>query len=143
MKKKIDLIAIYFGFIFELTTSIIFKYIRYLNNLSVVVVSTSHKTYNEIADLSYNITHVSLVFFYFLMAVYILSIFSKYLKQQIINFKQNNCVLLLFTICDLVLYFFNIKAMIENSYAIRFVIICLLTNLVVYIKYKKNNIKIK
>lgn len=142
MKEKIDLIIINVSFILELFIVISLRYSQYLCYISVYF--KSEKTiYNKEAYLNFKFIYFFMFLFYILSFIYIMAISYKYKSRIRINFKLNTMFLISFLICDFCLYLFNIKAMIYESNAFRFIIICLLTNLVVYTKYKKNNIKIE
>ena len=143
LNYKIDLLIVQISLIFNLFTAALLRYIQYLYLSDMSIVSTSHNIFSKEAYISFYFVHKSLYLFYFAGLIYIIVIVFKYCEQYLIYLKQNSFFLILILNCDIILYSFNFKAILKNSYAFRFVIICLLTNLVVYIKYKKNNIKIK
>lgn len=143
VKMKYDQLIILLSFITELFSMIIIKYekIIYISNPTFKIGKILLRS-NE-ANLIYYMSYIFLHFFYLYSIIYIIIIIY-YFKQNInIKLKRNSILILVLFICDLVLYFFDIERMVKYSDSLRFIIICLLTNLVVYIKYKKNNIKIK
>lgn len=142
MRKKTDVLIIYIGFFMDIFLMIFLKYFQRLLFLQLVIKTIdNYNIYNKCVSLFFTYTYILL--FCLLAVIYIILIYRKYKKHIYIDIKRNNTVLIVLLICDLTLNLFNFKTIISYSYAFRFVVICLLTNLVVYIKYKKNNIKIK
>lgn len=143
MKNCIDKIIIQISFIIEFIINISFKYSKYLY-YSYLTKRTPEFLFDKYeANISYSISYLISLIFYILIILYVLVIIKWYINNKIIDLKTNSKYLLSILIFDIMLYLFNIKAMIYESNAFRFVIIGLLTNLIVYIKYKKNNIKIE
>lgn len=143
MKKRNELIIIYIGYITKLVSSLMFKYFKYSNYLFPKTKVTNVVLFNREAYLSKTIGCIIILAFYILSLLYIFFIRCKYLENDLIFLKKDTFYLILLLLFDYTLYMFNIKIMIYESNALKFVIVCLLTNLIVYIKYKKNNIKIK
>lgn len=143
MEKKIDLIVFLLSYVNELLVLFLYKYSKYLLQLQPIFKFDNILFINDEAMINYNIGTYVERFFYFLSIVYLFDIIMKYYNNKCIEIKKNTLFILGLFFCDCFLYFFNIHAQIIESHAFRFVIICLLTNLVVYIKYKKNNIKIE
>ena len=143
MKNKIDLIVIYLGFIYELLIRFLFIYSQYLFNINPDLKVENIYFMSSEAVINLTIGYLINLSFYLLCALYMLAIFYKMKTNACINIERNTMFLVALLFFDTILFFFNFRAIFFDSYAFRFVIICLLTNLVVYIKYKKNNIKIK
>ena len=143
MKNKIDLIVIYLGFIYELLIRFLFIYSQYLFNINPDLTVENIYFMSSEAVINLTIGYLINLSFYLLCALYMLAIFYKMKTNACINIERNTMFLVALLFFDTILFFFNFRAIFFDSYAFRFVIICLLTNLVVYIKYKKNNIKIK
>ena len=143
MKNKIDLIVIYLGFIYELLIRFLFIYSQYLFNINPDLKVENIYFMSSEAVINLTIGYLINLSFYLLCALYMLAIFYKMKTNACINIERNTMFLVALLFFDTILFFFNFRAIFFDSYAFRFIIICLLTNLVVYIKYKKNNIKIK
>lgn len=143
MNLKIDVFIIYLSYIIELFSMLILKYSQNVLSVDSVERNTEIILKNNEASLCFYIGYAVLLIFNILTILYVLIMFYTYKKDRNINLVSNNLLLIVLLIIDFSLRFFDVKRMIRNSDSLRFVIICLLTNLVVYIKYKKNNIKIK
>lgn len=143
MRKQIDSFIIIISFIIELFLMIFFRYSRFLLNTMPIVITKMDLSKSKEACMGYIIACKILYIFYILCAVYVIIVYHKFKTNQRLNLKKNTFLLLLLCLCDFILYLFDIRAMIISSNAFKFVIICLITNLIVYIKYKKNNIDIK
>ena len=141
MKNNVDLLVIDLAIIIEVFMKLAFKYSKYFDFIYFINEKTIIKNYESF--ISFSIAIFLLIIFYLLIFAYVICILYKLKKEIKINIKKNTFFLILLFIIDCILYFFNFKTMFLNSDALLFVINCLLTNLVVYIKYKKNNIKIK
>ena len=141
--KNIDSITLYIGLIVEIIMMFLFRYLNYLYLFQPIIISSGNIQKNP--NIKYNrmICLNLRLFFYILILIYIITIIHKYHNYIYINLKKNTSVLLIIVIIDFACSLFDLQILIMYSNALRFVIICLLTNLVVYIKYKKNNIKIK
>lgn len=143
MENRNELMIIYIGYLTELVSSFLFKYFKYSNYLFPKTKVTDVVLFHREAYLSKTAGCIIILVFYILSFLYIFYIRGKYKENVLIFLKKDTFYLLLLLLFDYTLYMFNIKIMIYESNALKFIIICLLTNLVVYIKYKKNNIKIK
>lgn len=144
MKNKIDLLIINIGFALEFIAMVMLKYAQYLYFINPEEITISKRFFNNIeANTTYICGYYILLIFYSLAIMYIAFIICSYNKKHIICLKRNTIRLLILLFGDIIIYGFDFKNIIIYSFAFKFVIICLLTNLVVYIKYKKNNIKIK
>lgn len=143
MQKNQEIFILYFGYIIELIAYICLKYAKYYKGEFSLIKVENVILKNMESKYSFLIGFIISFTFYILAMIYVAIIVYKYKNNMSISLKKNNLVLLIMLITDWLLCLLNIRAMISSSYAFRFVIICLLTNLVVYIKYKKNNIKIE
>ena len=138
-----DIVIIYCGIMIDFFEKLIFKYSKYVDTINPAVLTSNSFLMSSEARFSYNIGCFTILFYYFLNCIYIYTIVKKCYSKQIIDLKRNTYALFMLLVCDFVLNSMEIKGVIYNHDTLIFVIICLLTNLVVYIKYKKNNIKIK
>ena len=143
MKKTIDNYVIILGCFIDLIVMSILKYSQYLWYSNPIIKREGVFLKNEEAMFIYYKTLNVLLVFYVLGFIYLLIIIYKFKKNIYIDLKKNTLFLLVFLLVDAIFYFFNFRKMFRYSDALKFIIICLLTNLVVYIKYKKNNIKIE
>ena len=143
MKRKKEITLILSTFIIDFFNAVFFRYSRYLYFLfSVIKVQKNISIYSE-AYICKIIGYILGLLFYVMAIIYISFIVNDYKNNITVLMKETTFYLLLLLLFDMILYLFNLRAMIYESDAFCFVIICLLTNLVVYIKYKKNNIKIE
>lgn len=143
MKNKIDLIVIYIGCINELLIRFLFRNYHYLLSKSInLKIENIYNRRNE-AIVFFKIGNFINLSFYFLSIIYIFGIVYKIYINEFVDLKKNTIYLVVLLFFDAILFFFNLRAMLFDSSLSHFVIICLLTNLIVYIKYKKNNIKIE
>ena len=143
MKYNIDTYFLYFGGIFELfiMTAFIYSQYRFFSN---PIIRNDVNLINDVeALMCFKIAKQLIYLFYIIGFFYLVLIVKKLRNNLNINLKKNTLILFFILMFDWVLFLFDFQAMMIDSYAFRFVIICLLTNLVVYIKYKKNNIKIE
>lgn len=143
MRKNLDSITIYFGLLIEFLLMFLIKYSHYLNFYYLVKKNSSIMFKNSEAKICFSLAHVFALLFSLLGVLYIVIILIKITKKNIINVKKNTFYLFVIMFIDFALFLFDFKAILISSHAFRFVIICLITNLIVYIKYKKNNIDIK
>lgn len=143
MKKIKEIFILYIGIFIDIFAYALLKYSKFFNG-EFSFIKTQNLIFKSVElQYSYFIGFLIMLFFYVLGFVYIFIIRFKYKNNIIISLKKSTFFMIVILLFDWVLCLFNIKAMVTSSHAFRFVIICLLTNLVVYIKYKKNNIKIK
>lgn len=143
MKDKIDIIVIYLVLVINLIMMSILKYSQLLYYKYPMIITKVNFVNYEEAKFIHNIGMVLIGSFYLLSIIYVIIIIYKLCMNYKINLRRNNISLFIVILSDYILNLFNISIMCRNSHAFRFVIICLITNLIVYIKYKKNNIDIK
>ena len=143
MKNKIDLIVIYLGFTNELLIRFLFIYSQTLFDINPNLKVENIYFKSSEAIIYFNMGNYINLSFYFLSIIYIFAIVYKIYINEFVDLKKNTIYFVVLLFFDAILFFFNFRAIFFDSYAFRFVIICLLTNLVVYKKYKKNNIKIE
>ena len=144
MREKMDIIIIILTYLIELFIMSFLRYSQYMYcEYEIIKLPNAIFNFCFEADFLYSISNFFNFLFFILGFTYILSVLFKIKSGYIVNLRKNNFYLLFLMINELLFYLIEIKIMIINSHVFRFVIICLLTNLVVYIKYKKNNIKIK
>lgn len=143
MKNKIDLMVIYIGCINELLIRLLFRNSHYLFSKSINLKIENIYYRSREAMIYFKIGNFINLTFYFLSIIYIFAIVYKIYINEFVDLKKNTIYFVVLLFFDAILFFFNFRAMLFDSSFSHFVIICLLTNLAVYIKYKKNNIKIK
>ena len=143
MKNKIDLIIIFLGYLNELLILFLFKYSQILMIISPAIKMTDIFIKYRETQIIFYIGKSMTFLFYILGFIYCLDVIAMYRSNEFVEIKRNTIYLFSLLLCDYILFLFNFRAILLDSYAFRFIVICLLTNLVVYIKYKKNNIKIK
>ena len=134
---------IYIECINELLIRLLFRNSHYLFSKSINLKIENIYYRSREAMIYFKIGNFINLTFYFLSIIYIFAIVYKIYINEFVDLKKNTIYFVVLLFFDAILFFFNFRAMLFDSSFSHFVIICLLTNLAVYIKYKKNNIKIK
>ena len=141
---KNNMMIVYISYFLEFFSMLLFRYSKRNYLLFPEEKTIDFYISNKEAYLCNIMGDLILLMFYILAIIYIYNMIKDIMnKQQNIYLKKSTLYLLNLLFFDSILYFFDFRAIIYESHALKFVIICLLTNLVVYIKYKKNNIKIE
>lgn len=131
MKKKADVYFLYLVIILYLIT--FFSAIAYTRLTTPPVGKPLKFDFNT---LLYITLILFLYSFLVLPFVYALIMFYKIRKNEPVDLKRNSYLLLIFFIIDLPLHGFNIAAVIQTSYALKFIVLSLLINVLFFFKYK-------
>ena len=137
MKSKCDLKIIYFAFVVDFLSVLIIKYAKYINSNTYIIKTSEMIIKSKGYDIMKYLGFMLFQSFYLLTLSYIVVIIFLYKRNLNIYLKRNTVLIIILFSFDTVLRLFNLKRIVLYSNAFRFVIICLFTNLVVYIKYKK------
>lgn len=131
MKKKSDVYFIYFVFILNIL--LIFGMTMYINY--------GHPPIGE--PLSFNMNtliYIMIIFllysFFVLPFIYALIMIYKIKQNEEVDLKKNSYLLLIFFIIDLMFHSFNITAVIQTSFALKFIVLSLLIHVLFFIKYR-------
>lgn len=131
MKKKADVYFIYFAIIFYIVT--LLASMVYLH-LSIPPVGKSLEF--NLNSLVYVTLIIALYSFMVLPFIYALIIFYKIKKNESVDLKKNSYLLLIFFIIDLMIHSFNIAAVIQTSYALKFIVLSLFIHVLFFFKYR-------
>lgn len=144
MKKQMDKYIIYVGYLFELV--MIFSY-RIFNNYTSThaIQSTSSGTpiLGKMGILM-NVYQTVYYLFHILAIIYIIIAIKKIIDNEPMNLIYNTLLSLGIVLIEIIDHGFTfplISNLIISSSALRFVGVVLLTNLVIYLKYKNRILK--
>lgn len=147
MKKKLDSYLLYFSYILELIYVFFTRiFDNYISTHPISVSETGKPIYGKM-EIYLNISTFLYYAFFAMMILYIIFIIIKLKNKEPINLVRNSKLSLIIVICELINTGFTIHLVnFIASSSLLFVCVVLITNLILYLKYKniiQNGILIK